>query len=166
MTTDEKLRDALAAQLNFWLGRSVVNVKITVKDRVVTLRRPVPAYTVEMECLERVQGAGGVKATVDELFVELPDNGKRPDAEIVAAAAGAINWLTTVLPVSIELAVWSGKITLEGIVKDSKQKQVVELVVRSIPGITGIANFLVADPHRPQPDSNDPIECPAIPIAA
>lgn len=144
MTTDEKLKEALVAQLNFWVGHSAGNVQVAVKDGVVTLRGCVPVYAEKMDCLETVQRGGGVKAVIDEIVVELPETRKRSDAEIAAAATSAINWLTTVPLDSIKITVRTGKLILEGAVKDRQRKHLVELVLRNIPGITGITNLLVS----------------------
>ncbi|HUA65071.1 MAG TPA: BON domain-containing protein [Alphaproteobacteria bacterium] len=145
MKTDEKLREALVAQLNFWVGRSADSIKMAVKDGVVTLQGSVPSYAEKMECLETVRRTGGVKAVTDEVVVELPGSRKRPDAEIAAAVASAINLLTTVPLDSVNATVRAGKVILEGSIKDAQGKQVVELVVRNTPGVTGITNLIVPD---------------------
>ena len=150
MKTDEKLKEALVAQLNFWVGRSADNVRVAVKDGVVTLRGSVPSYALKMECVERAQRAGGVKAVADEVVVKL--SRKRTDDEIAGAAADAIKGLTTVPPDSVKITVRGGTLVLEGTVKDLQQKELVELVIRNVPGVTGITNFIVADSSTLLPD--------------
>lgn len=142
MKNDTKLKEALTAQLNFWVGRSASNVQVETKDGVITLRGCVPCYTEKLGCLETARRVGGVKDVVDEIVVKIPETRQHTDAEISAAAANAINWITTVPLNSIKIAVQAGKLILEGMVEDRQQKQVVELVVRNLPGVKGITNLI------------------------
>ena len=152
MKTDEKLKEALAAQLNFWIGRSANNVQVAVKDGIVTLRGCVPSYAEKMGCVETVQRVGGVKAVADEIVVELPETRQRTDAEIASAAANAINWITTVPPNSIKITAHDGRLTLEGTVENWSQREAVGMVVRYLPGITSVTNLIRT---RPQPFQSD-----------
>ncbi|HEX3627012.1 MAG TPA: BON domain-containing protein [Verrucomicrobiae bacterium] len=147
MKTDKKLKDALVAQLNFWLGRSAERIEVTVKDGTVTLRGSVPYYEEKINGEEMVRRTGGVKAVLNDLVVELPETRKRTDAEITTSAANAIGWITTVPPNSIEIAARAGQLTLEGTVKNDSQKYAVEYAVRHLPGITGITNLITITPQ-------------------
>ncbi|HTV42074.1 MAG TPA: BON domain-containing protein [Candidatus Sulfotelmatobacter sp.] len=152
MKTDEKLKDTLVAQVNFWLGRSADNIQVIVEDGMVTLRGQVPGYEQKIYCIETVQRVAGVKAVVDEVVVELPETRRRTDAEIAAAAANAIRWITTVPLDSIKITVRAGMLILEGIVEYWSQRGAVEYAVRHLPGIIGISNLITA---RPQPIEAD-----------
>lgn len=53
MNTDNKLKEALIAQLNFWIGYSASNVQVTVNEGIVTLRGcvPVTGFTFLCQCM-------------------------------------------------------------------------------------------------------------------
>jgi osmotically-inducible protein OsmY len=152
MKTDTKLKEALVAQLNFWVGYSARNLQVVVNDGIVTLRGCVPCYAEKKECAEIVRRGGGVKEVEDEVVVEIPETRQRTDAEIATAAADAINWITTVPLDSLKISAQAGKLILDGTVENPDQKQVVELVVRHLPGITGITNLITIKPQPLQPD--------------
>jgi len=158
MQTDQKLKEALTAQLNYWVGRSANNIQVLVKDCTVTLRGCVPSYAEKRECIETVQRVAGVKAVADELVVEIPETRQRTDAEIASAAINAISWITTVPPNSIKIIVRDGQLVLEGMVEEWSQRNAVEDVVRHLPGITGITNLLTTRPQPLAPDVKLAIE--------
>jgi osmotically-inducible protein OsmY len=158
MKTDIKLKEALVAQLCFWVGKSASNLQVMVNDGIVTLRGCVPGYAEKKECVEIVRRAGGVKEVDDQVVVEIPETRQCTDAEIAAAAANAINWITTVPLNSIKITVHAGKLILEGVVESRQQKQVVESVVRPLPGIVEITNLITAKPQPLQPEVKAAIE--------
>lgn len=144
MKTDEKLKEALIAQLNFAVGCSASNIQITVNDGTVTLRGHVPNYAEKMGCLETAQRVGGVKTVRDEVAVELPESRRRTDSEITMVALDTIKCVTTIPIDSIKITARAGRLTLEGTVEDESQKKVVETVIRHLPGITEIINLVTA----------------------
>lgn len=150
MNTDQKLKDALVAQLNFWVGRSAENIQVLVKDGAVALRGWVPCYEEKLKSVETVQCVGGVKTVADEIAVKLPKHRQRTDAEIMTAAANAINWTPNVPRNSIKLNVEAGRLFLEGIVECQSQREAVEYAVRHLPGITGITNLIAVIPQPTQ----------------
>lgn len=151
MRNDIKLKEALVAQLKFWVGRSADDIEVTLEDGVVTLRGCLPSYEQKIYCVETVQRVAGVKEVVNELVVELPETRRRTDAEITAAAANAIGWTTTVPPNSIKISARAGNLTLEGMVENSSQRGAVEYAVRHLPGITGITNLITTKPQPIRP---------------
>ncbi|HTV40805.1 MAG TPA: BON domain-containing protein [Candidatus Sulfotelmatobacter sp.] len=74
MNTNLKLKEALAAQLVYWVGRSVDGVQVTVNDGMVTLGGCVPTYAEKMECEATVRRAGGVKGVANKIVVKLPES--------------------------------------------------------------------------------------------
>jgi osmotically-inducible protein OsmY len=151
MKTDKKLKEALVAQLRFWVGRSADNIDVSIEDGIVTLRGRLPSYEQKIYSVETVQRVAGVKGVVDEVAVELPETRRRTDAEIKTAVANAIGWTTTVPPNSIKITVTDGKLILEGFVENPSQRGAVEYAVRHLPGIIGITNLITAKPRPLQP---------------
>ncbi len=148
MKTDTKLKEALVAQLNYWLGGSASNIEIAVNDGIVSLQGCVPTYEEKKECAKIVQRIGGVRQVVDEVRVEIPETRRPTDAETAAAAVNAINWITTLPPNSVKITPHAGRLILEGAVENCLQREAVEYVVRHLPGISGINNLITT---RPQP---------------
>jgi osmotically-inducible protein OsmY len=151
MKTDEKLKEALMAQLNFAVGCSATNIQITVNGGTVTLRGRVPNYAEKMGCIETAQRVGGVTTVRDEVVVELPETRRCTDSEITAAALDTIKWVTTVPIDSIKITARAGRLTLEGTVEDESQKKVVGTVIRHLPGITNIFNLITTKSQSLQP---------------
>jgi osmotically-inducible protein OsmY len=81
MNTNTKLKEALTAQLDYWVGACTRNVDVTVADGIVTLRGHVPTNADKMECEETVRRVGGVKGVVDDVVVTPFEP---EDAEMVA----------------------------------------------------------------------------------
>jgi osmotically-inducible protein OsmY len=70
MNTDTKLKEAVVAQLDFWVGRSAGNVQVAVSDGIATLRGCVPADAEKMQCEETVRRVSGVKEVVNNVVVK------------------------------------------------------------------------------------------------
>jgi osmotically-inducible protein OsmY len=64
------------------------------------------------------------------------------DSEIAAAAVDAIQWLTTIPPETVKLTVQNGWVTLEGAVDWWHQRDTLGDIVRHVPGVKGLSNFI------------------------
>ena len=76
------------------------------------------------------------------------DNGAL-DAELAAAAAKAIECLTTVPPESIRVTARNGWVHLAGTVNWGHQRALLEDVTRSLPGVQGIIDCIAIETPRP-----------------
>ncbi|HUA64398.1 MAG TPA: BON domain-containing protein [Alphaproteobacteria bacterium] len=153
MKSEEKLKEALVAQLNFWVGRSADNIQVTVDDGLVTLRGWVPYYEEKIRSVEMAQRTGGVKAVVDQIDVKLPEHRRRTDAQIAASAVNAIRWMVNGPKNSIKITVQDGKLIVGGAIEDRQQKEAIEFAVRHLPGITGITNLITVTQEPLQRDA-------------
>ncbi len=71
-------------------------------------------------------------------WVKRPDLSRSADTDLAAAAADAIEVLTTVPLESIKVTARNGWLHLEGAVEWRHQRTIVEDVIRFLPGVRGI----------------------------
>ena len=71
-------------------------------------------------------------------WAKRPDMSRSADADLAAAAADAIEVLTTVPPESIKVTAQNGWLYLEGEVEWRHQRTIVEDVTRHLPGVRGV----------------------------
>jgi osmotically-inducible protein OsmY len=75
-------------------------------------------------------------------WVKRPDLSRSTDADLAAAAADAIEVLTTVPPESIKVTARNGWLYLEGEVDWRHQRIIVEDVTRHLPGVRGVIDSI------------------------
>ena len=82
-----------------------------------------------------------------------PEDGSRAvsrnftDAELQAAGFEAIQWLTTVPPETVRINVQDGWINLEGTVESWHQRDTLGDILRHVPGVKGLSNYLTLKPE-------------------
>jgi len=129
-------------------------VSVQVRGGHVTLSGTVDSYAKKLAARDAAhRGAGAVELT-DTIQVSLPGTAARTDAEIAAAVARALEWDVFVPDRRIRLAVREGKITLEGDVDYTWQRQDTLRVVRHVAGVRAIVDHIRVRPDaapRPRP---------------
>jgi osmotically-inducible protein OsmY len=75
-------------------------------------------------------------------WVKRPNTGQLADADLAAAAADAIEWLTTVPQETIKISARNGWLYLEGTVNWRSQRTIVEDVTRHLPGVQGVTDSI------------------------
>lgn len=78
-------------------------------------------------------------------WVKRPNTGHLADAALAAAAAEAIEWLTTVPQETIKITAHNGWLYLEGTVNWCSQRTTVEDVTRHLPGVRGVIDSITID---------------------
>lgn len=145
-TNDERLEKDVLEELT-WDARVKSNeISVAVKDRIVTLKGHVNAYTERWAAEEAARSVRDVHAVANEIEVRLPSSSERTDAEIGAAAASAIEWDTVVSPEQVKATVSKGCVTLYGDVEWQYQKTDAERVVRRLMGVKGVTNLIQVKP--------------------
>jgi BON domain-containing protein len=110
---------------------------------VVTLTGYVTTYAERIAAERAVLRVQGVRAVANDLQVKL--HAERIDPDIARSAAAVLqNNLT--IPTSVQAAVRSGHVTLEGTVPWMYQKQSAEFAVRQVPGVRSVLNLIVVEP--------------------
>jgi osmotically-inducible protein OsmY len=120
------------------------HIKIINNGQMVTVYGTVPSYPDKLEVLQMARAENQGSRLIDEVLVKLPEQCRRSDADILAAAHEAIDTITTVCSDSIRITVKDGWLALGGTVRNSYQKETVEYAVSYLVGVTGISNLLLA----------------------
>lgn len=140
MNNDHKLKQDILAELAWEPSISADHIGVTAKEGVVTLTGHVESYWQKQAAERAASRVQGVKALAEELEIRLPFNIKRSDEEIAAAAIGRLSWDISVPKDAAKVKVEKGFVTLTGQVDWHYQKDSAADAIRSLSGVTGVAN--------------------------
>ena len=146
LRSDAEIQADVQAELKWEPRVQATEIGVAVKDGVVTLTGWVDSYTKRWAAEEAAHRVRGVKAVANDIEVRLGTGGERPDPEIAAAAARALQWDALLVPEKIDVTVSKGWITLKGTVDWQYKKQEAERVVRNLPGVKGVSNLIHVKP--------------------
>lgn len=146
LRSDAEIQAEVQAELKWEPRVQASEIGVAVKDGVVTLTGWVDSYTKRWAAEEAAHRVRGVKAVANDVEVRLGAGGERPDPEIAAAAARALQWDALLVPEQIDVTVSKGWITLKGTVDWQYKKQEAERVVRNLPGVKGVSNLIDVKP--------------------
>ena len=114
MKTNAELQHDVLEELQYEPSVNSARIGVGAKDGIVTPNGAVASYAEKLATARAAERVGGVKAVVDELRVELPDNHERNDEDIARMAVDALKWDVQMPHMRIKLKVEQGRITLEG----------------------------------------------------
>jgi len=140
--TDSEIQAEVLAELKWEPRVQATEIGVAVKDGVVTLAGWVDSYTKRWAAEEAAHRVRGVKAVANDIEVRLGVGAERPDPEIAAAAARALQWDALLVPENIDVTVSKGWVTLKGTVDWQYKKQEAERVVRNLAGVKGVSNLI------------------------
>jgi osmotically-inducible protein OsmY len=150
MHNDHKLKQDILAELAWEPSIGADHIGVTAKDGVVTLTGHVESYW-EKRAAERAAGrVQGLKALAEEIEIRLPIHIKRSDDEIAAAALSRLSWDVSIPVDAVKVKVEKGYVTLTGQVEWHYQKDSAAEGIRSLSGVTGVANQITT---RSRPDT-------------
>jgi len=124
----------------------------------VTLTGSVDSYLKKWAAEEAAHRVRGVKAVANDVEVRLPGAGQRTDADIAAAAVGALEWDAFVPVDKLDITVSNGWVTLKGEVEWQVQKEDAERVIRRLSGVRGVTNLIIVRPRLTPTVLKDKIE--------
>lgn len=140
MTDDHKLKADVLADLSWEPSVTSEHIGVTAEAGVVTLSGHVENYW-QKAAAERAAGrVKGVRAIAEEIEVRLPGSVRRGDDEIAAAALERLFWDVSVPKDAVKVRVQDGYVTLTGELDWHFQHEEVARIIRSLAGVTGIAN--------------------------
>lgn len=143
MKSDVQLKQEVLTRLELEPKIDPASLTVSVDNGVVTLKGRMEKATDRITTEKAVRRIKGVRGFVgDELQVETTNPMRPRDAELAQAVNDAIQWLTTVPRESIRVSILDLWVTLEGEVEAPHQSEFVEEVVRGVPGVRGVRNFL------------------------
>jgi osmotically-inducible protein OsmY len=146
MSQDRRLQESVLAELSWEPSLTAAHIGVTAQNGVVTLTGHVGNFA-EKRAAETAAGrVKGVAAVAEEIEVRLPDDRRRGDAEIAAAALELLAWDVSVPRDAITVKVEKGWITLTGQVDRQFQRDAAEQDVHRLFGILGVSNETTIKP--------------------
>jgi osmotically-inducible protein OsmY len=156
---DHALKTDVLAELAWEPMLDADHIGVTARDGVVTLSGHVDSYWQKHAAEVAVGRVHGVKGIAEGLAVRLPTDHQRADEEIAAAAVNRLDWDATLPPGAVMVQVQDGCVTLSGTVPHQFQRQAAEAAVRSLWGVTAVANEIAipvpAKPANPNRIADD-----------
>jgi osmotically-inducible protein OsmY len=139
---DKELRQLVIEELDFEPSIDSSNIGVAATGGVITLTGHVSSYaekTIAEKAAKRVRGVHGV---AQEIEVRYPEDKKLADDQIAKRALDILAWNVQLPAGSLQVTVSGGWVTLSGEVEWYYQKQLAELAVRKLSGVTGISNLI------------------------
>ncbi len=146
MKTDTQLQQDVIAELSWEPALHAEHIGVEVRDGVVTLAGNVASYAEKGHAEEAVQRVGGVKAVAIALKVQLPEFGRRTDADIARSVETILGWTNSLPADGVKVLVEGGWVTVTGLVDWQYQRQTASDAVRHLPGVTGLSNQISLQP--------------------
>ncbi len=143
MKPDIQIQHAVVAQLEWEPSIEASQIGVAAGDGVVTLTGSVADYAAKLRAERVAKRVYGVKGVANDIEVKIPGLGKRSDADIAAAALGALRWDTAVPDDRIVVTVSDGWLTLEGEVEWQYQREAAFDDVHHLTGVRGVTNQVV-----------------------
>jgi osmotically-inducible protein OsmY len=118
-------------------------VRVSVQDGRALLQGNVQSYRRKLLAHEIVGSIEGVHSVVNKLEVAPPD--AATDEEIARSVRDALKTSADVTKETIQVAVTSGKVTLQGTVASRWEQSVADDIARGVRGVRDVVNLLVVD---------------------
>ena len=157
MSQDDKLQQAVIAELGWEPSITASHIGVSAEDGVVTLSGHVNSFVQKHAAEDAARRVKGVRAVAEEIEVRLAFDAKRGDDDIAAAAVNRLAWDMSVPREAIQVRVESGWVTLTGKVEWHYQKVAAALAVRSLMGVTGVSDQIVLQPRVSTTNISDDI---------
>ncbi len=136
---DRETRQKILRELE--LG-GLKGLRVGVHAGHVTLRGTVDSYAKQLAARAAALRGAGTPELDDNVQVRLPGSSRRSDRELAAAVGRALEFDEFVPDRRIRLRVFHGKVTLEGEVDSSREREDAARVARHVAGVTAVANLI------------------------
>jgi len=133
-------------------------IRIVVKDGIVTLNGWVDSYLKKIAAQEAAHRVRGVKAVANDIEVHLPSSAERTDADLAAAVLNALKWDAAIPTGTLDVTVSQGWVTLKGEVDHGFQKRDALRAICRLSGTKGITNLITVKPQPTPQDLKSQIE--------
>jgi osmotically-inducible protein OsmY len=142
MKNDARLKQDVEAELAWDPVIISPHIVVSAQDGVVMLEGTVASLAEKAAAERAAQRVSGVRALAVELTVALPDETRRTDADIAAAARHALDWSTLVPLEQVQATVERGHVTLNGEVEWDFQRVAARRAVRDLKGVISVSNHI------------------------
>ena len=147
MRTDSEIKRDVEAELKWDPDIDPTDIGVTVRSGVVTLTGFVRNYSAKYQAEADVKRVSGVVAVANDLKVQLPSDGRRPDPEIARDAVAALKAELPYSSANMKVIVKDGWLSLEGTAEWNYQRTRAEEAVQRIKGIRGVSNLIQLKPR-------------------
>ena len=142
MKTDEALWQEIEQTLHWERAVDAAQIRVHVRDGVVTLTGTVPSQ-LQKQAVEKVlQGVAGCCALVMELTLPHASAYVRSDESLAMRIVAALGRVTNLPPDRVRVEMERGCVTLTGSVDTEVQLHAVASLVGKIEGVVGVSNRL------------------------
>jgi len=147
MKTDTEIQKNVMDELKWDPIMHSAEIGVIVKDGIVTLVGYVDNYSQRLAAENAAKRVKDVRAVAIDLAISLPDEQRRSDTDLAAAALNALKWSSFVPEDKIRLKVDGGWITMEGEVEWQFQKESAYSAVSDLIGVHGVINRINVRPN-------------------
>jgi osmotically-inducible protein OsmY len=158
MESDLKLNEAVLAELESEPSVNLEDIRISVRDGVVTLTGSVSNCAEKLAAGRAAKRVAGLRGLAEDIVVKLPESSRRADTDIAAAAVDALKWMTSLPADGVRVTVRDGWLSLEGAVGGWQQKRVAQEAVGNLAGLKGVTNLILIEPAAATVDVKGTIE--------
>ena len=137
MRTDIQIKSDVEAELKWDPDIDPTDIGVAVKNGVVTLTGFVRSYSSKYQAEADVKRVSGVVGVANDLKVQLPSEGQRPDPEIARDAVAALKAELPYSSANMKVVVKDGWLSLEGTAEWNYQRTRAEEAVRRDQGHQG-----------------------------
>lgn len=146
MSQDDKLRQAVIAELGWEPSVIAAHIGVTANAGIVTLTGRVDTLAQKIAAETAARRVKGVMAVAEEIEIRLSSGAARSDEELAAAAVDRIAWDASLPVGAVQVQVDDGWITLTGQLDWHYQRQAVERDVHGMVGVIGVSNETTIKP--------------------
>jgi osmotically-inducible protein OsmY len=139
---DKELRQLVIEELDFEPSIDSSNIGVAATGGVITLTGHVGSYAEKTAAEKAAKRVRGVHGVAQEIEVRHPEEKKIADDQIAKRALDILAWNVQLPEGVLQVTVSGGWVTLTGEVEWYYQKQMAELAVRKLSGVTGISNLI------------------------
>jgi osmotically-inducible protein OsmY len=141
--TDVQLQRDVMDEFDWDPEVMVTEVGVEVDDGVVTLTGVVESFSTKWAAERAAFRVAGVRAVANDIIVRMDSPGYRTDTDIAKDVANAFERNLVVPEDRIEIRVADGEVTLDGEVEWYYQREAADEVIRDLPGVTHVTNYIV-----------------------
>ena len=147
MNNDSALKQAVLDELSWEPSVTAAHIGVVAESGIVTLTGHVGAYAEKHAAELAACRVKGVKAVAEEIEVRLPNETRRNDAEVAAAAVQRMMWDSEIPADAVHVRVEQGWVTLTGEVEWHFQKTAATQDVRGLLGVIGVSDQVTVRPR-------------------
>jgi osmotically-inducible protein OsmY len=148
--TDEAIRAAVGAELEWLPTASSASIGVSVNDGVVELSGEVDTLTERYLAVRAAEHVVGVTTVVDHIAVVGEPEAVAGDIELAKRIRLILEWYQTIPGDRIQAEVVDGAVTLTGTVEWDDHRKAAERAIRSLVGVRSVLSRITLTP-RPAP---------------